>query len=721
MLSAKDIPKVFWPEAVKWATHVMNRSPTLSVKNITPEEAWSGIKPSVKYFRVFGCLAHVHVPDNQRVKLDNKSIKCIHLGVSDESKAYKLYDPAKKKIVVSRDVVFEECKAWNWNSGVDSSNNQTACDTDDDNDLAETLEVNNDDDNSDSSNNESGVEIVPDTSSSEEDNLLPPRIRKTPQKFRDCLTGSQMDQAINAEEALHNLAIFVSSEDPKTFDEAQKLDVWKKAMDQEIGAIEKNNTWELTDLPAGVNTIGVKWIYKTKYNERGEIEKHKARLVAKGYSQQHGIDFDEVFAPVARWDNIRTILALAAKEGWKIFQLDVKSAFLHGELNEDIYVQQPLGYQKGNGDKVYKLKKALYGLRQAPRAWYSRIETYFNDEQFIKCSHEHTLFVKYGAQKKILIVSLYVDDLICTGNDLKMIHEFKESMQKNFAMTDLGKMKYFLGVEVTQSDNGIFIHQAKYAAEILKRFGMENCNKVCSPIVPGCKLVRDENGKTVNATKYKQMVGCLMYLLASRPDLAYFVCLVSRYMDKPTEMHFCAVKRILRYLKGTMSYGIMYKKNAKGQLNLVGWSDSDYAGDMNDRKSTSGYVFMLGDGAISWSSKKQPIVTLSTTEAEYVAASACACQCVWLKNILSHLKVDQDSCTVIFCDNSSSIKLSKNPVMHGRCKHIDVRFHFLRNLAKDGVVELRHCKSQDQLADLMTKPLKLDTFVKLRENLGMAA
>jgi hypothetical protein len=329
--------------------------------------------------------------------------------------------------------------------------------------------------------------------------------------------------------------------------------------------------------------------------------------------------------------------------------------------------------------------------------------------------------VKYGAQKKILIVSLYVDDLICTGNDLKMIHEFKESMQKNFAMTDLGKMKYFLGVEVTQSDNGIFIHQAKYAAEILKRFGMENCNKVCSPIVPGCKLVRDENGKTVNATKYKQMVGCLMHLLASRPDLAYFVCLVSRYMDKPTEMHFCAVKRILRYLKGTMSYGIMYKKNAKGQLNLVGWSDSDYAGDLNDRKSTSGYVFMLGDGAISWSSKKQPIVTLSTTEAEYVAASACACQCVWLKNILSHLKVDQDSCTVIFCDNSSSIKLSKNPVMHGRCKHIDVRFHFLRNLAKDGVVELRHCKSQDQLADLMTKPLKLDTFVKLRENLGMAA
>jgi hypothetical protein len=177
----------------------------------------------------------------------------------------------------------------------------------------------------------------------------------------------------------------------------------------------------------------------------------------------------------------------------------------------------------------------------------------------------------------------------------------------------------------------------------------------------------------------------------------------------------------MRYLKGTLAYGVMYRHCDKEGLKLVGWTDSDYAGDLNDRKSTSGYVFMLGDSAISWSSKKQPIVTLSTTEAEYVAASACACQCIWLKNICAHLKIDQDDCTILYCDNSSTIKLSRNPVMHGRCKHIDIRFHFLRNLAKEGIVELRHCKSVDQLADVMTKPLKVESFEKIRASLGMKA
>jgi hypothetical protein len=193
--------------------------------------------------------------------------------------------------------------------------------------------------------------------------------------------------------------------------------VWRKAMDAEIDSIKRNDTWMLTTLPAGCNSIGVKWVYKTMYNEKGDIEKHRARLVAKGYTQKHGIDYNEVFAPVARWDTIRTILSIAAYNGWSVFQLDVKSAFLHGELAEDIYVNQPLGYDNGDSKMVYKLRKALYGLRQAPRAWYSKIEAYFSSEKFEKCPHEHTLFVKYGAEKEILIVSLYVDDLIYTGNN----------------------------------------------------------------------------------------------------------------------------------------------------------------------------------------------------------------------------------------------------------------------------------------------------------------
>lgn len=357
-------------------------------------------------------------------------------------------------------------------------------------------------------------------------------------------------------------------------------------MDNEIEAIERNKTWDLVPLPAGSKSIGVKWIYKTKYNEKGEIEKHKTRLVAKGYAQQHGIDFTEVFAPVARWDTIRTILAVAAIRGWSVFQLDVKSAFLHGEIGETVYVDQPLGYQKkGEEDKVYKLKKALYGLKQAPRAWYSKIESYFLKEEFTKCPSEHTLFVKNGNDGKLLIVSVYVDDLIFTGNSVYMFEEFKKSMEREFAMSDLGKMSYFLGVEVVQNSRGIFISQGKYAKEVLERFGMSNSTPVHNPVVPGSKLSKQGCGIEVDSTEYKQMVGSLMYLTATRPYLMFAVSLVSRYMEKPTMQHLQAVKRIMRYLKGTSELEIFYDRRGEG--NLIAFTDSDYAGDLDDRRSTS--------------------------------------------------------------------------------------------------------------------------------------
>jgi hypothetical protein len=512
LLSTRCVPKKFWPEAIKWATHVMNRSPTLSVKNMTPEEAWSGIKPSVHYFRVFGCIAYAHVADNLRKKLDNKSIKCVHLGISDESKAYRLYDPVNKKIIISRDVVFEESKGWDWDNRERAKQIDTGNVMLDDDSPGEVMPITENNDNADGVNdgNNSTDADDNDQSSEEENNeTLPPRNRRTPGHLRDFVIGSE---ALEEEQDLHNLAVYSSIDDPDTYDEASKSEVWRKAMDAEIEAITKNETWELTTLPSGSKAIGVKWIFKTKYNEKGKIEKHKARLVAKGYTQRYGIDYGEVFAPVARWDTIRSVLALAANNGWNVFQLDVKSAFLHGELDEDIYVEQPLGYQHNDGGKVYKLKKALYGLRQAPRAWYSKIETYFSCENFEKCPSEHTLFVKKGVNNDVLIVSIYVDDLIYTGNNHEMMSDFKESMKKKFSMTDLGKMRYFLGIEVSQCSDGIFIHQLKYASELLNKFGMLDCNSVCSPIVPGCKLGKNEVGKATDATAYKQMVGSLMNL-----------------------------------------------------------------------------------------------------------------------------------------------------------------------------------------------------------------
>ncbi|RVW13626.1 Retrovirus-related Pol polyprotein from transposon RE1 [Vitis vinifera] len=275
----------------------------------------------------------------------------------------------------------------------------------------------------------------------------------------------------------------------------------------------------------------------------------------------HGVDYTEVFVLMARMDTVRMIIALAAQRNWTIYQLDVKSAFLHGELSEEVFVEQPRGYeQKDNPHKVYKLKKALYGLKQAPQAWFSRIEAHFVNEGFERCHSEHTLFVKTSKGGKILILSLYADDLIFIGNDESMFYEFKSSMMHEFDMTDLGKMRYFLGVEVLQKTDGIYISQKKYALDVFKRFGMEESNYVHSPIVIGFKVFKDENGVKVDATFFKQIVGSLMYLTATRPDLMF--------------------------IKG---------ENDK----LVSFTDSDYVGDLEDRKSTSGYVFMLSSGAVS--------------------------------------------------------------------------------------------------------------------------
>ncbi|RVW39030.1 Retrovirus-related Pol polyprotein from transposon TNT 1-94 [Vitis vinifera] len=609
MLSRKKLPKNFWPEAVNWAMHVLNRSPTFAIQNKTLEEAWGKLKPSVDYFRVFRCISHVHVPDSKRTKLDDKSFSCVSLGVTEESKAYKLYDPISQKIIISRDVVFEEDKNWDWDKkyeeaivcdlewgddGEEATVNEEESDSNFDADIEEDTEENNASDVVAESNVAVTTSDLLIQNRDNPSNSNAARNRRPPIWMSDYETGEELSE----EEHEVQLAMFTAA-DPIYFDEAVKSEKWRTAMDVEMEAIKKNGTWELKILPKGGKTIGVKWVYKTKFNENGEVEKHKARLVVKGYTQQFRVDYTE---------------------------LDVKSAFLHGELNEEIFIEQPCGYvQKGNEQKVYKLNKALYGLKQAPCAWYSRIEAYFMKEVFEKCDYEHTLFIKTNKEGKVLIVSLYVDDLIFTGNDELMFAEFKHSMKHEFDMTDLGKMRYFLGLEVLQKSDGIFISQKRYVLEVLNRFGMDKSNSISKPIVPGCKLVKDEG-------------------------------------------------------KG-------------GDDELVAYTDSDYAGNLEDRKSTS----------------------------EFIAATSCACQAVWLKRVLGKLDQNQSKSCVIQCDSSSAIKLSKNPVMHGRNKHIDVRFHFLRDLTKDGSMELVYCDTQEQLVDIMTKPLKLNTFVKLRGQLGVCS
>jgi hypothetical protein len=326
-------------------------------------------------------------------------------------------------------------------------------------------------------------------------------------------------------------------------------------------------------------------------------------------------------------------------------------------LKEEVFIDQPPSYVKlGNEHKVYTLKKALYGLKQIPRAWYNRIETYFLKEGFQKCPYEHTFFIKIEDEGKMLIVCLYLDDLIYTRNNTAMFESFKKSMMAKFEMTDLGMMHYFLGIEVMQSSARIFISQKKYAREILERFQMKDCNPVNTPSEFGLNLNKDNGGNKVD-TLYKQKMGSLMYLTATRPDIMHAVSVISRYMECSTKIYLLAAKRIFWYLQGIKECGLFYKKGEKSDL--FGFTDNDYAGVSDDRKSTFGYVFIMGRGAVSWSLKKQPIVTLSTIEAEFVAATACACQVIWLKKILNELNFKENGPTQIYCDNSSAIKLSK--------------------------------------------------------------
>ncbi|KAL4563757.1 hypothetical protein LXL04_027802 [Taraxacum kok-saghyz] len=756
MIAAKKMPKKFWGEATVWSLYVLNRCPTKALVDMTPEEAWSGIKPTVHHFRIWGCLAHVHIPKQKRTKLDNKSFVCILTGVSDESKAYMLIDPHTLKVIIRKDVIFKEHKAWTWDSIKEGEDDKEISwgdydFIDDDYEFVNEhlFESTNDDHNKDTSPPiPAHTSLDPGPSSPTVGEGRHQRLQRRPIYLNDCFACD--DQELNSDDEELNIAD-LDHQDPIYYEDAVRDNRWKKAMDLEIQAIEKNQTWRLVDLPKGTKYIRVKWVYKTKLNEKGEIEKHKARLVAKGYGQEFGVDSVEVYAPVARMDTIRLMIALAAQKGWNIYQMDVQSAFLHGTLEEDVYVQQPQGYVvENNEEKVYKLQKALYGLKQAPRAWFSRIEAYFIKEGFARSSSEHTLFIKAKSTDKLLFVNVYVDDLLYTGNDEKMLEEFKCSMKNEFEMTDLGRMRYFLGLEVLQTRDehksekpgpdrkkpgtrpgpepepaktgpvsaGIHVSQQKYAIEILNRFNMLDCNAVMNPIVPGSKL-RLEEGEPADETLFKSLVGCLMYITTTRPDIQFVVSYISRFMSKPTEIHFAAAKRVLRYLQGTLDYGIWSKRGGKGKLEV--FTDSDFDGDWNDVKSTSGYLVLWDGAAIAWSSKKQSIVALSSTEAEYVVAAACACQVIWIRGVLEELGMKQVEGTVIKCDNTSTIKLSKNPVFHGRCKHIGVKFHFLRKLVGDGTVELQHVGTREPIADIFTKPLHREVFIRLREKLGVCS
>lgn len=710
ILKHMGVPNSFWGEATRHATYLINRVVTRSLNDQTPYELYRGRKPSVKHLRVFGCIGYAKVEKPHLRKLDDRSRELVHLGIEPGSKAYRLVDPRSKRIVVSRDVVFDETKAWEWSKITEETEEPGTfklCYKEHESN-SDIIKKEDEEEGDEGDTSIPTVEVNDDQTNADAPLRRSTRITKVP----DYLSDYVMLSEIEGERLL-----LLINEEPWEFEDAIQEKVWMEACEEEIASIIKNRTWELVDLPTGAKAIGLKWIFKIKRNSDGSINRYKSRLVAKGYIQRHGIDFEEVFAPVARVETVRFIIALAASNRWEVHHLDVKTAFLHGDLKEDVYVAQPEGFiVKGSEGKVYKLKKALYGLRQAPRAWNEKLNKEFEKLKFVKCSKEPSLYYR-RVKGSLLLVAVYVDDLLITGSDINLIMKFKTEMSSIFEMSDLGLLTYYLGIEVEQHAGGITLRQERYTKKILEQTGMGDCNAVHSPMEAGLVLSKAEGEQSVDEKEFRRNIGCLRYLLHTRPDLAYSVGLLSRYMHDPKISHANALKVILRYLKGTTSYGLTFAAGSK--MELVGYSDSSHNIDEDDGRSTTGHIFYLNNCPITWCSQKQETVALSSCEAEFMAATEAAKQAIWLQELHEEIMETSSKTVTIYIDNKSAIALTKNPVFHGRSKHIHKRYHFIRECVENEQIEVQNVPGTEQKADILTKALGRHKFKEMRELVGV--
>ncbi|GKE14175.1 putative ribonuclease H-like domain-containing protein [Tanacetum coccineum] len=487
-------------------------------------------------------------------------------------------------------------------------------------------------------------------------------------------------------------------------------------MQDELLQFKLQKVWTLVDLPNGKRAIGTKWVYKNKKDERGIVIKNKARLVAQGYTQEEGIDYDEVFAPVARIEAIRLFLAYASFKDFVVYQMDVKSAFLYGKIEEEVYVYQPPGFEDPDfPDRVYKVEKALYGLHQAPKAWYETLSTYLLDNGFQRGKIDKTLFIRRD-KGDILLVQVYVDDIIFGSTKKSLCTEFEKMMHKKFQMSSMGELTFFLGLQVKQKEDGIFISQDKYVTEILKKFGFSDVKTASTPMETHKPLLKDADGEDVDEHLYRSMIGSLMYLTSSRPDIMFAVCACARFQVNPKVSHLHVVKRIFRYLKGQPKLGLWYPKDSP--FDLVAFTDSDYAGASLDRKSTTGGCQFLGCRLISWQCKKQTVVANSTTKAEYIAASNCCGQVLWIQNQMLDYGYNFMH-TKIYIDNESTICIVKNPVFHSKTKHIEIRHHFIRDSNEKKLIQMIKIHTDQNVADLLTKAFDVSRFQYLIASIGM--
>lgn len=753
MLSESGMEEKFWAEAASTAVYLINRSPSSATDYKLPEELWSGKRPGIKHLRRFGAAAYVHT---RQAKTSPRAVKGYFVGYPDGVKGFRVWLPEEKKCVISRNVIFHEEEVIKHSQGVTKP--VEAGETNGLNKGKGVLKQDkkrvsfspdlikgpspckNDSEASTSGSepSESSVsggvvsdsqgeavaqeeEVTVDSTEAEEqdlDNYILARDRKR----RETKMPSKYDDFDVVAYAL-SAAQDIEVDEPRSYQEAMRSKdrvFWTAASDDEMVSLNKNETWVLVQRPDKKRVIGCKWVYKKKPGIPGiEPPRHKGRLVAKGYSQVEGVDYNEVFAPVVKHISIRNILSLVVNEDLHLEQLDVKTAFLNGTLEEEIFMEQPEGYEvKGKEDMVCLLKKSLYGLKQSPRQWNKRFDGFMKDQGFRQSPYDQCVYISGEELTGRIYLLIYVDDMLLVSKSMDLIQNLKDKLSREFEMKDLGAATRILGMDILRNreEGTLKLSQGKYLEKVLSTFNMSDCKPVTTPLGAQFKLKSLDEKEEVTEPQfmvdipYASAVGSLMYaMVGSRPDIAHAVGVVSRFMGNPGRKHWEAVKWILRYIRGTTDFGLWFKKGEG--FRVEGYSDADYATDLDRRRSVTGYLFQVGNNTVSWRSGLQPIVALSTTESEYMALNEAAKEALWLKGFCEDLNYDQGAVKVN-CDSQSAIFLAKNGGYHERTKHIHTKFNFIRDVIANGSVSVVKVHTTVNLADILTKSVPGKTLEK---------
>ncbi|PKU81867.1 Retrovirus-related Pol polyprotein from transposon TNT 1-94 [Dendrobium catenatum] len=718
LLQNAGLPMSYWLEAASTATYLINRVPSVITNQLSPLQRMFNIRPSYAHLRIFGCECFPLLPPTQRTKFSPTSSACIFIGYSDTMKGYRCLNPITNKIFTSRHVRFNEKSFPFLNRLVQEPPNSNAVP----HPLLIPSSILNNIDHKKQLNNSfrsTADRTTTDIRSpatiqhpTHPHHVVSQQMSVSPPKHH--MTTRAKTGSLKPVQRLNLLHHGQHQTDPTTFTEANKHAHWRKAMTEEFFALQKQGTWELVSPPPNASVIGSKWTYRTKYNSDGSIARHKARLVAQGNQQAFGIDYRDTFSPVAKLPTIRIMFTVALFHQWKIRQLDVANAFLHGEINELVYMKQPKGFEDStHPNHICRLRKAIYGLRQAPRQWYTTFTKFLLNIGFVHSHADPSMLLLHRDEFQVYLL-VYVDDILITGNDDSKISCLVDQMKSAFTMKDLGLANQFLGITIDHIQDKFFMSQSQYALSILAQAELHNCNPVANPSSSKTPVTHEGDSSCFDDIQYRQIIGSLQYLTLTRPDIAFTVNALSQHMHDPEIHHTLLLKKLLRYIKGTIEYGLPITRSS---LQMRTYSDADWASDPLTRKSTSGFCTFLGDTLISWTVKKQPTVSRSSTESEYRALASATADTIWIKRLLADFRILHDQPVDVYCDNTSTIALANNPVFHGRTKHIEIDQRFVRENIQNNVIRLLPISTTDQIADILTKPLSTPRFKELRSKL----